>query len=56
MSESNVVSINASIVHVDVLVELLLVSVNVNLVFGPFNEMTEAQEWADKLGCAHAHA
>lgn len=54
MADNTVLSFNASIVNVDVYVELLLVSVHVNLAFGPFNRIADAQIWADELECAHA--
>lgn len=54
MSENNVVSLNGSVVCVDIYVELVLVTLNVNLAFGPFNSITDAQMWADALEQVHA--
>jgi hypothetical protein len=54
VADNTVVSLNASVVHVDVYVELLTVSVNVNLSFGPFDRIADAQKWADELDHFHA--
>jgi hypothetical protein len=55
VADNTVVSLNASVVCVDVCVELLMVSVNVNLAFGPFDRVSDAEVWADALDQVHAH-
>lgn len=54
MADLTVVSLNASVVHISVYVEMPLVAVNVSLAFGPFNSLTDAQAWADMLDKLHA--
>jgi hypothetical protein len=52
--EGKILSFNASMVHVDVYVEMLQVTLHVTLPFGPFDRIADAQEWADALESAHA--
>lgn len=49
-----ILSFNASIVHVDVYVEMFQVTLHVTLPFGPFDQIADAQVWADALESAHA--
>ena len=50
----NVVSLRAFVVHVGVSVEMLLHSIQANLVFGPFDTKDEALDFCVGLESAHA--
>jgi hypothetical protein len=49
MTDNTVVSFHASVVCIDVYIELSLVTLNVSLAFGPFDDISRAQAWADAL-------
>ena len=50
----NVVSLRAFVVHAGVSVEMLLLSVQAKLVFGPFDSKEEALYFCERLEAAHA--
>lgn len=50
----NVVSLRAFVVHVGVSVEMMLLSIQANLVFGPFDSKEEALDFCARLEGAHA--
>ncbi len=50
----NVVSLRAFVVHAGVSVEMLLLSIQANLVFGPFDSKEDALQFCERLEEAHA--
>ena len=50
----NVVSLRAFVVHAGVSVEMFLLSIQANLVFGPFDTKDEALDFCEQLEAAHA--